>query len=401
MSPGDSKAPREGEVIAPIPVRRAADADPAGGGPQTRPVKLGAALLLIAALTAGGLWWIDHLARNPVATATGEPREPASPAHETAPSAASPVAADTPMAAAPPAPAAAAPPAADPGLTAALAERLAAGERLSGAGELAAAQSEFQEALRLDPQSQPARAGLDRVRSRIRADEFRRWMAEGFAALNAGDPEQAKARFLKAKALQPDAPEAADALAQAESRRRTARIEALQRQALAAERREEWAAALAAYEEALAIEPALRFAQQGRERAAAHLAWERRIAFFATQPSVLDSNAQLADAIGLLRELEAAPPESARLRAAADHLAALVKSAQTPVRVLIESDQQTEVAVYRVGRLGRFAARELNLRPGTYTVVGSRDGYRDERLELVVRPGPEPIRVAVYCKVKV
>jgi len=34
-------------------------------------------------------------------------------------------------------------------------------------------------------------------------------------------------------------------------------------------------------------------------------------------------------------------------------------------------------------------------------MVGSRDGYRDERLELVVKPGPEPIRVTLVCRVKV
>ncbi len=283
----------------------------------------------------------------------------------------------------------------------ALRERLASAERRAAAGELSAARSDFQEALRLDPQSPEARDGLEQVKARLRTEEFRRWMAEGFRALDAGDPDQAKARFIKAKALRPEAPEVAEALAQAEGRLRTARIEAVRARALAAEQREEWAAALAAYDEALALEPALRFAQQGRERTAAMVTLERRIAFFATQPARLDSDAQLAKAVDLLQEIQAAPPESPRLRAAAQDLAALVKAAQTPVRVTIESDRLTEISVYRVGRLGRFAARDLSLRPGTYTVVGSRDGYRDERLDLVVRPGAEPVRVSIYCKVKV
>jgi hypothetical protein len=79
----------------------------------------------------------------------------------------------------------------------------------------------------------------------------------------------------------------------------------------------------------------------------------------------------------------------------------MVQTAKTPVRVRLESDSLTEVSVYRVGRLGRFGTRELSLRPGTYTVTGSRDGYRDERLELVVKPGLEPIRVTIVCKAKV
>jgi hypothetical protein len=57
--------------------------------------------------------------------------------------------------------------------------------------------------------------------------------------------------------------------------------------------------------------------------------------------------------------------------------------------------------VYRVGKLGRFDVRDLSLRPGTYIMVGSRDGYRDERVEVVVKPGPQPIRVTLVCRAKV
>jgi len=46
------------------------------------------------------------------------------------------------------------------------------------------------------------------------------------------------------------------------------------------------------------------------------------------------------------------------------------------------SDNLTEVSVYRVGRLGRFTAQELLLRPGRYTVVGTREGYKDVRQEV-------------------
>ena len=95
------------------------------------------------------------------------------------------------------------------------------------------------------------------------------------------------------------------------------------------------------------------------------------------------------------------PALGSRLRAEADKLEVLVRTAKTPVCITIASDSLTDIAVYRVGKLGRFNARELSLRPGTYTVVGSRDGFRDERLELVVKPGPEPIRVTVICKEKV
>jgi hypothetical protein len=67
----------------------------------------------------------------------------------------------------------------------------------------------------------------------------------------------------------------------------------------------------------------------------------------------------------------------------------------------IESDNYTEVAVYKVGKFGRFTVHELFLRPGTYTVVGSRKGYQDVRKTLRVESGQKPQRISVICKVKV
>jgi Tfp pilus assembly protein PilF len=405
MTSRDSSAPQGEEIIAPIRV----SPSPAGSRTAARrhPRRTGtaAALLLIAALTAGGIWWIGHLSRHPLETSPAAPQAeappavpaPSPPGNEASAVPQQPPAQTLPAAAAPATPAASQ----DAEQAEAMSQRLASAERQAAAGNLSAAQSDFQEALRLDPQSQAAREGLQRVKSRLAAEEFRRWMAEGFAALNAGDLMNARARFLKAKGLRPEAPEVQEALSQAENRLRTARIESARQKALAAEQREDWAAALGAYEEALELEPTLQFAQEGRQRAARLVTLERRITFFVNQPGLLDSDFQLQSATRLLQDIHAAPPVGSRIHAEAGKLEALVQTAKTPVRVVLESDSQTEISVYRIGRLGRFGTRELSLRPGAYTVVGSRDGYRDERLELVVKPGPGPIRLTIVCKIKV
>ena len=59
------------------------------------------------------------------------------------------------------------------------------------------------------------------------------------------------------------------------------------------------------------------------------------------------------------------------------------------------------MTVYKVGELGTFTRRELALRPGTYTVVGSRVGYRDVRRKLVVELGREHEPLVVRCQEKV
>ena len=60
---------------------------------------------------------------------------------------------------------------------------------------------------------------------------------------------------------------------------------------------------------------------------------------------------------------------------------------------MLVSDNATDVTVYRVGRLGSFERRALQLRPGRYTIVGSRAGCRDVRKEIVLDAGMAPVTI--------
>ena len=75
-----------------------------------------------------------------------------------------------------------------------------------------------------------------------------------------------------------------------------------------------------------------------------------------------------------------------------------VRQAETPIRVALASDNATDVQIYRIGKLGLFEHRDLDLMPGRYTVVGTRQGYRDVRKELNVLPGAPPPELVVRCE---
>ena len=64
----------------------------------------------------------------------------------------------------------------------------------------------------------------------------------------------------------------------------------------------------------------------------------------------------------------------------------------------LRSDGETEITLYQVGRLGRFDTQRIMLRPGRYTVVGSRPGYRDVRREFEVLAGRPPGPIDVRCQ---
>ncbi len=278
---------------------------------------------------------------------------------------------------------------------------IASGQQHEANGKLAPAADDYRKALELDAYSQEARRSLESVNGRIRQAQFKRLISEGLAAFQRHDYQLARSKLIQARRLKPNSREVAEALAQVDQAANLARIAEFQKQALAAEKEENWQDSLKSYQAVLDIDPNVQFARQGRNRAAEQIRIAKRLDFYLTKPETLASDKQLKNASMIIAEAEEIEPRGPQLKARIKKLERLVTIAKTPVKITLESDNLTEVAVYRVGKLGRFEVQELELRPGTYTVVGSREGYQDVRQKIVVKPGPPPIRVTIKCRVKI
>jgi len=266
---------------------------------------------------------------------------------------------------------------------------------------LSFAHADYQEARRLDPESEEARKALSRINGQIKNEAFQQLMSEGLAAFHNNNYELAKAKLLKANSFKSASREVRDALAQVDQAIRLARIEGLRKKALKAESSENWDQALKFHLAVLEIDQNVQFAARGKDRSFKQIQIEKRIKFFLDDPKVIESDSQLGNAVLLVLDVEEIEPKGPRLKARLKELTQLVETAQTPVKIAIESDNITEIAVYKIGKLGRFNVRELSLRAGTYTVVGSRDGYKDVRQKIVIRPGQGPLRISVKCKVEI
>ncbi|MGB5746933.1 MAG: hypothetical protein WBM69_08125 [Desulfobacterales bacterium] len=278
---------------------------------------------------------------------------------------------------------------------------IASGRQHEAGGDLSLAAADYQKALQLDAYSQEARTALESVNGRIKEAQFQQLISGGLAAFHNNDYQVARNRLIKAKALKPNSLEVRDALSQVDQAIRLARIDTLSKQALAAEQTEDWQSALSSYQAVLEIDKNVQFAGRGKNRAAEQIRIAKRFDFFLAQPETLESDSQLNNAIVLLSEAGDVKPQGPKLAERIKKLESLVRIARTPIKITIQSDNLTHVAVYRVGKLGRFEVRELELRPGTYTVVGARDGYQDVRQKIVVEPGRQPLRVTVKCRVKI
>jgi len=266
---------------------------------------------------------------------------------------------------------------------------------------LALARAEYQKALQIDPGADEAHRALTRVTGLIEDQQFSQLMSDGLTAFHNNDYALAQTRLLKAKSLKPGSREVSQALLQVDQALRLARIDRLRNAAEKAEQSEDWQAALNSYLAVLEIDQNLQFGTRGKERAAEQIRLAKRLDFFLSEPRVLESDKQLDNALLLLNEAKTAQPQGQKLTRRINELERLVTLAQTPAIVTIESDNFTRIAVYKVGKLGRFSQHELKLRPGTYTLVGARDGYQDVRQEIVVKPGQQALRVSIKCKVKI
>ena len=115
---------------------------------------------------------------------------------------------------------------------------------------------------------------------------------------------------------------------------------------------------------------------------------------YLADPAALSEDAVFEQARTLLERARADAGAGGAYRDTVDEFAALLSRAGIPVELVLVSDNATEVTVYRVGRLGSFERRALQLRPGRYnTIVGSRAGCRDVRKEIVLDAGTAPVTI--------
>jgi tetratricopeptide (TPR) repeat protein len=236
------------------------------------------------------------------------------------------------------------------------------------------------------------------ARSAAPVSEFSRLMSDGLDALDGQDYATAAASFRKAKELDPGALQATRGLERARAGARVQKIAAHRSQGEQKERLEDWLGAVREYETVLALDPAIRFAQIGLGRARDRASLDEQLEFHLANPARLASAEVHANASESLTEARAIDTPGARLADQITRLSKQLRVAETPITVWLESDNLTAVVVFRVGDLGQFQRRSLDLRPGIYTVVGTRDGYRDVRLRLEVVPAKITSPLSVRCQ---
>jgi serine/threonine protein kinase len=275
---------------------------------------------------------------------------------------------------------------------------VAGAERMEKESNPVGAVEQFRKALALDTEAPRAADGIARIEAKFASDAFASTMARGYSALAKADYTGARSAFEAARRVRPNAPEIPTALKQIEQEQRTGVISEKLGVAREAEGQERWADALKEYRAVAELDSTVAAAQEGIARTTPRTALNEQMELYLTQPERLFSQPVRAAARDALARAASIANPGPVLQKQMASLKDWITRADVPVSVALQSDNITQVTIYRVGQLGTFAERSLELVPGSYTVVGTRPGYRDVRREINVRPGAAPEPVVIRCE---
>jgi tetratricopeptide (TPR) repeat protein len=275
---------------------------------------------------------------------------------------------------------------------------MAAGEAAESNGDLEAASVDYTEALQLDSDYQPARNSLQRVSAQLTDARFRAAMSRMLTAMDDGQLNEAGKALKDAARLKPDDGAVRDARQRLTQARQQSSLSRLRKHAAAKAGKEDWQGAAVLYKKALQVDADAGFARDGLKRAEARIQLHRQLDHYLNDPQRLYSAEPQENARVLLSAAGGAPASEPSLVKKISQLEQQLAAVQIPVQVRLWSDGETDVVIYRVARLGRFTEHQLELRPGTYTAVGSRPGYRDVRKVFSVLPGQAPPPVDIRCE---
>ena len=263
---------------------------------------------------------------------------------------------------------------------------------------LTAARETLYQATVLDNEFSPAREALTRVESRLREISFQEAMSSTLKALAENDTASARRPLAEAARLRPTDVSVQDAGRRLAAMEKAQKLNRLQGKAekLAAEER--WSESLQVYDEVLAIDPHYGFAETGRKLAWQRFEFDKSIRQIISRPARLQEKAPLQEAEQILSKAQSIDNPGPILQQQTMELAELVRTTSTPVEIILRSDNETSVTIYRIGRFEKFMEKRVALLPGSYTVIGSRPGFRDVRLNLKVLDGDNLIVFEIRCE---
>lgn len=252
------------------------------------------------------------------------------------------------------------------------------------------------EVTKLDPLTLGIEDRRAEILERITSQDLNDALTAGHEQLAGNNFDSAEQIFEEILVDYPDNTAAQTGMQQVSRARLSAKIEALKVEGLARENELDMRGALKVYDEALALDNSLQFANEGRERVFEIISVVNDMKDTLQDPHALSADEEYDEAKETLATAQSHSGHSDEYDKLLQSFADLVSYAGKLLPVVLISDEMTEVTLTTRHQIGSFQRHELTLRPGRYTVHGSRDGWVDIRKTFIVQQDMEP--VSIVCE---
>jgi hypothetical protein len=276
-------------------------------------------------------------------------------------------------------------------------EHLQAGDRRLASKQFEAAKSAYQQAANQDSQHLRAAEALDSIEKTIIRERFRGYMSTGFKALDQDNFVAANHAFNSARGLYNSDPAVAQALSQVTTRQSQIAVSLQMQEAAGYEKDERWSAALEIYQSLLSTDPSLIEVKIRTITVNVRADLDSQINIVLADPLKLASSKVYRRAQKLLEDARSISMQSPLLSRQIIDLDKVLRLSRTSVEVVLQSDNLTDVTLFRVKKFGVFEETSVSLKPGRYTVAGKRLGFRDVRIEFTITGEPYPASILVSC----
>jgi tetratricopeptide (TPR) repeat protein len=274
---------------------------------------------------------------------------------------------------------------------------LTAAEERTKVGDFDQAMELLEQALVLDHRHLRTAKLLQETREKLLQQRFQQQMSLAVGAIDKGDFDSAENLLEQASNLAVDAQAVSQLRGLLQAQRAQRRIDTILNLAIQFEQEEDWSAAVVSYDDILSTDPNLSNIAIMRLKAAARATLDKSIDTIIQDPLSLASEDKFSSAQATLLDIDKISSPGPILLAQRQQLSEILAQIKVPVPVTFQSDQQTNVTLFRVSRLGRFQNTTVSLRPGRYTVAGERPGFRDVRIDFTILPATESRLIVVEC----
>lgn len=252
-------------------------------------------------------------------------------------------------------------------------------------------------ALVLAPERNALKSRLDDLEVKLAEVKFSRYIKNGLTHVQNKNLMSAKESVSAAQKLMSGRVELSILMDQVGRLEKTLKFETSMYKAEQAAKNENWNSALSHYVKASAIAPDNKNLLDKMSATQAIIFLRDNITRHLGSPNRLGTANVRVDAKRLVRDSSAFFDLSPSLKITSTELSELISAYEMKVQILVRSDNQTNILVRGVGRIGQTDERYIELHPGTYTFEGQRPGYKSRLVSVVIKPGEANITLEVIC----